>query len=93
MLEVPQPLPSQVKALDHWMQRPSMGNVYLTGSDSKIWREPAIEDMITLAPRLPEDGFITEFTTRLIEWYNRLLGRHLHVNPNPPLISPLAPAC
>ncbi|KAK4040930.1 hypothetical protein C8A01DRAFT_15236 [Parachaetomium inaequale] len=78
MLEVPQPLASQVKALDHWMQRPSMGNVYLTGSDSKIWREPNLEDMITLAPKLPEDNFVTEFTIKLIQWYNKLLGRHIH---------------
>lgn len=93
MLEVPQPLSSQVKALDQWMQRPTMGYVYLSGSDSKIWMKPNVEDMITLAPKLPEDGFVTGFTTKLIEWYNKLLGRHIHVTHNPPLRSPLVDKC
>lgn len=84
MLEVPQPLLSQVKALDHWMQRPSMGNVYLTGSDSKIWWEPNMEDMITLAPKLSDENFATEFTMKLIQWYNKLLGRHVHVSSDTP---------
>jgi len=78
MLEVPQPLLSQVKVLDQWMRRPIMGNVHLLGSDSKTWTEPDIEDMITLAPKVAEDNFTTELTIWCLEWYTRLLGRHVH---------------
>lgn len=58
-----------------------MGNVYLEGSDRKIWSEPNLDDMVTLVPQAPEENFTTELTVRLIHQYNRLVGRHLHVWP------------
>lgn len=61
------------------MQRPSMGNVYLEGSDRKIWSEPDMDDMVTLAPSSLEDNFTTDFTVKLVHQYNRILGRRIHV--------------
>ncbi|SPQ17690.1 7b5b95ba-d0a0-49c5-afdd-8d11b7609188 [Thermothielavioides terrestris] len=78
VMELRQPLPSQIKALDEWMRRPSMGNVYLEGPDRKIWSEPNLEDMVTLIPQPPDENFTTEFTVKLVHQYNKLLGRHIH---------------
>ncbi|KAK4150397.1 hypothetical protein C8A00DRAFT_46194 [Chaetomidium leptoderma] len=78
VLELRHPLASQIKALDEWMQRPTMGNVWLEGSDRKTWSEPNLEDMITLIPQSQEENFATDFTLKLIHEYNRLLGRHIH---------------
>ncbi len=61
------------------MKRPSMGHVYLAGSDSKIWSQPNLEDMVTLAANSLEENFTTEFTVKLVQQYNRLAGRHIHV--------------
>ncbi|AEO69895.1 uncharacterized protein THITE_2056878 [Thermothielavioides terrestris NRRL 8126] len=83
VLELRQPLPSQIKALDEWMRRPSMGNVYLEGPDRKIWSEPNLEDMVTLIPQPPDENFTTEFTVKLVHQYNKLLGRHIHVRTDP----------
>jgi hypothetical protein len=83
ILDLRRPFPGQIKALDEWMHRPSMGNVYLEGLDRKIWSEPDLDDMVSLVPTSPEDNFTTDFTVKLVHKYNRLLGRHIHVFQSP----------
>lgn len=56
-----------------------MGNVWLEGPDRKVWSEPSLGDMVTLIPQSTEENFTTELTVKLIHRYNRLIGRHFHV--------------
>jgi hypothetical protein len=79
VLELRRPLQQQVKSLDTWMQRPSMGNVYLTGADRNIWSDPNIEDMVALKPASPDDNFTTDLTLTLVHRYHSLIGRRIHV--------------
>jgi len=81
VLELQSPLPDQVTDLDTWMQRPSMGNVFLQGPDRYIWSQPNLDDMVTLKPPSPEDSFTSKPTQILTHYYHALLGKHIHVRP------------
>ncbi len=48
------------------MQRPSMGRVYLLGSDRNIWSEPNYDDLVTINPPSSEIGCSTAFNPRVV---------------------------
>ncbi|KAK0617664.1 hypothetical protein B0T14DRAFT_605685 [Immersiella caudata] len=60
------------------MERPSMGNVYLDGPDRNIWQNPDFDDLASLAPWSPESKFTNRYTVALVQFYNRIIGRHVH---------------
>ena len=77
-LDLGRPVTRQVKALNNWMERPSMGNVFLQGPDRDIWKNPDMDDLITLAPPATEIKFTNKYTVALVQFYNAAIGRHIH---------------
>ncbi len=80
VLRLRQPLRKHVQALQEWMLRPSMGNVYLLGADRAVWSEPKMDDLVALEPEGQDDGFTSELTLRLISAYHFFIGRRIHVS-------------
>ena len=79
--QLKRPLKRQIQSLNQWMERPSMGHVYLEGSDRDTWKKPNQDDMMTLEPASDEDGLTSNLTLALIGYYNTIFGRHIHVRP------------
>ena len=73
------PLKRQLAELNTWMERPTMGNVFLEGSDRLTWNKPDRDDLMTLQPPSREDGFTSDLTLALVGYYHRLIGRYIHV--------------
>ncbi|KAK0737376.1 hypothetical protein B0T21DRAFT_410829 [Apiosordaria backusii] len=72
-------IPRQVKALNSWMERPDRGNVFLLGADRNIWKDPTtLEDLVSLEVPSEEQSFTNPFTVGLVDYYNQLIGRHVH---------------
>ena len=72
-----------LKFLQHWMKRPSMGSVYLLGPDSDIWEKPDLSDLITLSSERV-DGMVSAWLTNtFIHQYHQILGRYLRVRHVP----------
>ncbi|KAK3385713.1 hypothetical protein B0H63DRAFT_473466 [Podospora didyma] len=71
------PVSRQVKAVQEWMERPDMGNVFLVGLDKDIWKEPNLDDLVALAAP-SEDNFTNSLTLNMIHLYNRVFGRYIH---------------
>jgi hypothetical protein len=55
----------------------------LIGSDSEIWSESPLHELISLGPSNQDAGSPT--TTRLVTWYHSVIGRFLHVSSLPKL--------
>ncbi|MCJ1390413.1 hypothetical protein MMC18_003272 [Xylographa bjoerkii] len=75
--DLQQPKPQDLKFLQRWMKRPSMGFVYLLGRDSDIWEKPESIDLVALKPRKSEGLFLSWITDTLVHQYHRLVGKHL----------------
>jgi hypothetical protein len=74
------PNPQDLQFLQTWMQTPSMGNVYLLGSDSDIWEKPDLGDLISLKRRETHSPISRFLSDSLIRWYHHLLGHFLRVS-------------
>ncbi|KAK0654787.1 hypothetical protein B0T16DRAFT_319657 [Cercophora newfieldiana] len=94
--DLQRPVPGQVKALNEWMERPSMGNVFLQGVDRNLWRDPDFDDLASLAPPPVESNPTNGYTLALIQLYNKLV-RIYNSLPWKPIfvrkIYPLKPIC
>ena len=71
--------PRDLAFLQQWMQRPSMGNVYLLGRDSNIWSETDSSDLIALHARHAEDPFTRWLSDTVVHAYHRAVGRFFRV--------------
>jgi len=67
---------THLDSLNDWMSRPTRGNMSLIGSDSEIWSESPLHELISLGPSNQDAGSPT--TTRLVTWYHSVIGRFLH---------------
>ncbi|KAH8803659.1 hypothetical protein F5884DRAFT_681882 [Xylogone sp. PMI_703] len=72
-----QPSIADVQFLSSWMQRPTMGNVYLLGQDYKIWSDPDLPDLVSLRSRTADDTFTEWILNTAIRWFHRSVGRFL----------------
>lgn len=83
MLALGSPLDRQLKSLNKWMKRPDMGNVFLRGLDYGTWDPEhenfAGEDLFALVLPSPDYTYTNKFSLALIHYYNRILGRYIHV--------------
>lgn len=61
------------------MTRLDMGNITLEGPDRNTWKEPNLEDMVSLDSPSNDEGFYSELTLHLIHLYHLILGRYIHV--------------
>ncbi|KAI1411525.1 hypothetical protein F5Y13DRAFT_191142 [Hypoxylon sp. FL1857] len=62
------------KFLQTWMKTPSMGNVYLLGSDSDVWDNFDAEELVCLKPNKANSLMARFCANTLVKWYHHLLG-------------------
>jgi len=69
----------QLNTFKEWMQRPTMGNVYLAGDDKDVWFKTAREDLLTVWR--PDSAFSVTSTlsSKIIYIYHSLIGARVHV--------------
>ena len=56
-----------------------MGNVYLTGPDMHLWKNPAIDDFVCLKAQKYEDFLSTWLSEKIVGRFNDTIGRHFRV--------------
>lgn len=80
IVELRRPNRRNLMSLNEWMQRDTMGNVYLSGIDRFIWKDTALSELVTLES--PSSGDITtsRFTVGLVHLYHVVIGRYIHVS-------------
>ena len=64
----------------HYMKTPSMGNVYLLGPDSDIWKDPDHLDLISMDPKKSGNCVSKAVAVIVLKWYHRLIGRRFKVS-------------
>jgi len=74
------PNPQDLKFLQNWMKRPTMGYVYLLGADSDIWEKPDPADLIAIQCRESQSFFSHFLGDFVIHWYHRCLGKRFRVS-------------
>jgi hypothetical protein len=85
-----EPRDDDVRLLQDWLERPTMGNLSLIGDDRNIWGEldepikPDL-DLLTLKARGPEDSdsFSRWFAVTILHCFHRLMGRHFNKPQDP----------
>lgn len=78
LAKVGTPTEREVQFLRTWLQRPTMGNNFLSDFESKIWGEQHKNDLVTLFPREPlpkRDAFTALLNGALLDIYNGILGQ------------------
>lgn len=73
------PSTSDLEFMKTWMKAPSMGKVYLLGSDADVWEKPDRFDLIALRARKCEDSFSLFLSNVFIHWYHRFFGLYIRV--------------
>lgn len=73
------PSPRDLRFLQEWMERPTMGKVYLLGRDSETWTTANARDLVTVKHRGDEDPFSGWVMDCVVHVWHRLLGRHFRV--------------
>ncbi|KAK4191056.1 hypothetical protein QBC35DRAFT_512781 [Podospora australis] len=79
ILDLGPPPSRQIGALNEWMKRPDMGDVFLQGSDRDIWKDERLkDDLVALAGRTEAESFTNSFTLWMTHQYHRVVGRRIH---------------
>jgi hypothetical protein len=78
MASLPQPSHYDLDFLQHWLERPGMGNLALIGADRNVWgttEKPSdhASDLIVLKSRQSQDKF-SEWVTNRIVWFHQCIG-------------------
>ncbi len=73
VIRLRQPNRARLGFLATWMQDVRMGYVHLIGSDSDIWSQPNILDMVSLQPPSADDLFTTWISETAIPAFHRAL--------------------
>jgi hypothetical protein len=81
--KLPEPNPRDLKSLQEWMKRPSMGSVFLIGRDRNVWNYG--QDLIALKPSAPGNKFSAWLVDTLTPLYHYTLGRYHKVSKPPTL--------
>jgi hypothetical protein len=81
--KLPEPKPRDLKSLQEWMKRPSMGSVFLIGRDRNVWNHG--QDLIALKPSAPRNKFSSWLVDNLTPLYHFTLGRYHRVSWPPTL--------
>ncbi|PMD16822.1 hypothetical protein NA56DRAFT_579789 [Hyaloscypha hepaticicola] len=74
MAKLPEPNPRDLKGLQEWMKRPSIGSVFLIGRDRNVWNYG--EDLSALKPSAPGNKFSAWLVDTLTPLYHHTLGRY-----------------
>lgn len=78
LAKLPSPNTRDVKSLQEWMERPSMGGVFLIGRDRNVWKDD--QDLIALQKRPQGNQFSLWLTDTLTPLYHSTLGRYHRVS-------------
>ncbi|ORY03151.1 hypothetical protein BCR34DRAFT_573714 [Clohesyomyces aquaticus] len=67
------PLAKDLKFLQNWMKRPTMGYVYLLESEQDIWKHTDLEDLLAMKPNEQSlaSRIVGDF---LVQWWHRCWG-------------------
>jgi hypothetical protein len=80
---LPPPNPSDLRNLQEWMRRPSMGNVRLIGNDRNVWVDG--KDLIAVRSRSSDNKVFRLLADTFTPLYHHIFGRYhkvRHLNPN-----------
>ena len=80
VIEMGRPSDLQLNAFREWMERPTMGNVYLTGEDRRIWFETEREDLLTVWRPDSSYSVTSTLSNKIIYIYHSLIGARVHVS-------------
>lgn len=69
------PSPSDLRGLQEWLRRPTLGDIYLTGRDRDIWAKGV--DLVSLGERSSTNRFTGWIAHCLLPKYHRVIGRHI----------------
>jgi hypothetical protein len=86
LMKLKSPRARNLQYLQVWMERPTMGNVYLLGADSDIWSDPNVWDLIALDQRPANDMFSAWVSDSVLPVYHRAIGRLFKVKCCPDYI-------
>lgn len=83
-----EPRHNDLRLLQDWLERPTMGNLALIGEDRNIWGaldEPINPnlDLLTLKTGMTEDSFSRWFAVTLLRVFHRIMGHHFKKPQNP----------
>lgn len=74
--------PSQLalSLVNQWMKASNMGNIYLTGDDSHLWKTTPAVDLLAL-DRREHDDLLSSWMTKLVRtWLHPAIGRYFKVS-------------
>lgn len=83
-----EPRNDDIRSLQDWLQRPTMGNLALIGEDRNIWGEldepvkPDL-DLLTFTVSGSKDSFSRWFAVTLLRCFHGVLGRHFKKPDDP----------
>jgi hypothetical protein len=74
------PTSRALKFLRDWLERPAMGNDFLSDREKTIWNLPNTPDLITLLPsEQKKDAFTSLLNGILLDIYHRVYGHKKEV--------------
>lgn len=84
MASLPEPDPYDLKDLQMWLRRPTMGNRALIGADCEVWGEEDSsrkynKDLFVLRPRQAVDPFSKWIINKCIVWLHHRILRPLNI--------------
>lgn len=78
---VGRPAASDVEFLRRWLQRPSIGNNFLTGLESSIWAPENDKDLLCLMAQREESDWFSDFLReKMLSLYHYVFGRRTQVS-------------
>jgi hypothetical protein len=82
MQKLSNPSHHDLRSLQDWIERPTMGNLALIGEDKDTWGalgQPLHPnpDLATVTSRLEDDPFSKWFSKRFITWFHHVLGHRV----------------
>ncbi|CAI6029845.1 unnamed protein product [Clonostachys chloroleuca] len=80
IVNLPKPPQGQVDSLNDWMRRPTRGNMYLKGSDSELWKDSKLNELMTMEQPTSDDT--SSSTIRVVKLYHNIIGRFIHDEPD-----------
>jgi hypothetical protein len=77
MASLSTPSPRDLAILQEWMQRPTMGSVFLIGRDRNVWSHG--QDLVALKARDSSNRFSNWIVDKLTPLYHYTFGRYYKV--------------
>lgn len=74
------PFEPDLKFLQEWIKRPTMGSVYLLGPDADVWENPDLADLIALKRSERQSMASRAVADFFVLWWNRVFRRKAQVS-------------